>query len=84
MMHRLTVLAKQAGVKGLFAGLGPRMSEYKCPIIFVVVLHVLPAVWELANGPVMTAGLVSSQFIMYGYIKKALNAPPGIEIHKDQ
>lgn len=31
----------------------------------------------------MTAGLVSSQFVMYGYIKKALGAPPGIEIHKE-
>lgn len=35
-------------------------------------------------GPrmIMTAGLVSSQFVMYGYIKRALGAPPGIEIHK--
>jgi solute carrier family 25 phosphate transporter 3 len=31
----------------------------------------------------MTAGLVSSQFIMYKYIKAALHAPPGIEIHKE-
>jgi len=31
----------------------------------------------------MTAGLVSSQFLMYGGIKKALGARPGIEIHKD-
>ncbi|KAF7298997.1 Mitochondrial carrier [Mycena indigotica] len=57
MMHRLSVLAREAGIKGLFAGLGPRM--------------------------VMTAGLVSSQFLMYGSIKQALGAPPGIEIHKD-
>jgi len=28
MMHRLAVLAKQAGIKGLFAGLGPRMGEH--------------------------------------------------------
>lgn len=34
--------------------------------------------------PVMTAGLVSSQFIMYGYIKKMLKAPPGVEIHKEE
>lgn len=32
----------------------------------------------------MTAGLVSSQFIMYGWIKKALGARPGIEIHKEK
>lgn len=32
----------------------------------------------------MTAGLVSSQFLMYGYIKTALGAKPGIEIHKDE
>lgn len=31
----------------------------------------------------MTAGLVSSQFIMYGWIKAALGAPHGIEIHKE-
>jgi len=43
MVTRLTSLAKQAGFKGLFAGLGPRM--------------------------VMTAGLVSGQFLIYGAIK---------------
>lgn len=32
---------------------------------------------------VMTAGLVSGQFVLYKYIKDALSAPPGIEIHKD-
>jgi solute carrier family 25 phosphate transporter 3 len=31
----------------------------------------------------MTAGLVSSQFIMYGWIKKAMGAPGGVEIHKE-
>lgn len=43
MPHRLRVLAQEAGLRGLFAGLGPRM--------------------------VMTAGLVSGQFLMYGAIK---------------
>ncbi|KZV73800.1 mitochondrial carrier [Peniophora sp. CONT] len=57
MMYRLGALAKQAGFKGLFAGLGPRM--------------------------VMTAGLVSGQFLIYGQIKTALKAPPGLEIHKE-
>jgi len=57
MLHRLHVLARQAGGRGLFAGLGPRM--------------------------VMTAGLVSGQFLLYGAIKEALGAPPGIEIHKE-
>lgn len=35
-------------------------------------------------GPrmVMTAGLVSGQFLIYGAIKDALHAPPGVEIHK--
>jgi len=35
-------------------------------------------------GPriVMTAGLVSGQFLMYDAVKKALGAPRGIEIHK--
>lgn len=31
----------------------------------------------------MTAGLVSSQFIIYGYCKTLLGAPGGVEIHKD-
>jgi len=57
MSHRLIVLAKEAGFRGLFAGLGPRM--------------------------IMTAGLVSSQFLMYGAIKDAIGAPPGLEIHKE-
>ena len=43
MPYRLKVLAQQAGFRGLFAGLGPRM--------------------------VMTAGLVSGQFLLYGAIK---------------
>ena len=78
MSHRLIVLAREAGFRGLFAGLGPRM--------------------------IMTAGLVSSQFLMYGSIKHgkpqyhhlisvdrinhsfvfpAIGAPPGLEIHKE-
>jgi len=57
MSHRLIVLGKEAGFRGLFAGLGPRM--------------------------IMTAGLVSSQFLMYGAIKDAIGAPPGLEIHKE-
>ncbi len=44
MVYRLTTLAREAGFKGLFAGLGPRM--------------------------IMTAGLVASQFLMYGEIKR--------------
>lgn len=43
LVYRLKVLAQQAGVKGLFAGLGPRM--------------------------VMTAGLVSGQFLVYDAVK---------------
>ncbi|EIW69694.1 solute carrier family 25 (mitochondrial phosphate transporter), member 3 [Tremella mesenterica] len=58
MVKRLITLGKEAGFRGLFAGLGPRM--------------------------IMTAGLVSSQFILYGYIKTALGARPGIEIHKEE
>jgi solute carrier family 25 (mitochondrial phosphate transporter), member 3 len=56
MASRLVALAREAGFKGLFAGLGPRM--------------------------VMTAGLVSGQFVLYGAIRDALGAPPGVEIHK--
>lgn len=43
MAHCLGVLAREAGFRGMFAGLGPRM--------------------------IMTAGLVSGQFLMYGEIK---------------
>ena len=43
MMFRLGALAREAGFRGLFAGLGPRM--------------------------IMTAGLVSGQFLIYGAIK---------------
>ncbi|KAI0917198.1 hypothetical protein AcW1_007544 [Taiwanofungus camphoratus] len=57
MVYRLGTLAREAGVRGLFAGLGPRM--------------------------VMTAGLVAGQFLLYGVIKDALGAPPGLEIHKE-
>ncbi|KAK7056882.1 mitochondrial phosphate carrier protein [Paramarasmius palmivorus] len=57
MVQRLVALGREAGFKGLFAGLGPRM--------------------------IMTAGLVSSQFLMYGAIKEALGAPAGLEIHKE-
>jgi len=37
-------------------------------------------------GPrmIMTAGLVASQFLMYDAIKKALGAPHGLEIHKEE
>ncbi|PFH54107.1 hypothetical protein AMATHDRAFT_136403 [Amanita thiersii Skay4041] len=58
MSYRLLMLTRQAGFKGLFAGLGPRM--------------------------ILTAGLVSSQFLMYGAIRDALGAPPGLEIHKEK
>ncbi|TBU36756.1 hypothetical protein BD309DRAFT_975286 [Dichomitus squalens] len=36
-------------------------------------------------GPrmIMTAGLVAGQFLLYGAIKDALGAPPGLEIHKE-
>jgi len=57
MVYRLRTLAVQAGFKGLFAGLGPRM--------------------------IMTAGLVSGQFLLYGAVKDMLGAPPGLEIHKE-
>lgn len=57
MLLRLGTLARQAGFRGMFAGLGPRM--------------------------IMTAGLVAGQFLLYDACKHAMNAPPGIEIHKE-
>jgi solute carrier family 25 phosphate transporter 3 len=95
MVNRLLILGKEAGVKGLFAGLGPRMSKFTSQR-FTLPLELLPTFPAVeiqspesgsersdADGLVMTAGLVSSQFIMYGYIKQALGARPGIEIHKE-
>ena len=49
MTSRLITLAREAGFRGLFAGLGPRM--------------------------IMTAGLVSGQFLIYDGIK---HGAPGI------
>ncbi|KIO18240.1 hypothetical protein M407DRAFT_84169 [Tulasnella calospora MUT 4182] len=57
MAYRLITLGRQAGFKGLFSGLGPRIY--------------------------MTAFLVSGQFAIYGQVKHALHAPPGIEIFKE-
>ncbi|KAG8976667.1 hypothetical protein FRB90_009090 [Tulasnella sp. 427] len=57
MAYRLVTLARQAGFRGLFSGLGPRIY--------------------------MTAFLVSGQFAIYGQVKHALHAPPGIEIFKE-
>jgi solute carrier family 25 phosphate transporter 3 len=70
MVHRLLILGKEAGVSGLFAGLGPRMVSVEAD--------------QLTFFQVMTAGLVSSQFLMYGAIKNALGAKPGIEIHREE
>lgn len=56
MIKRLYILGKQAGIPGLFAGLGPRM--------------------------IMTAGLVTGQFVIYKWVKELLDAPAGVEIHK--
>ncbi|KAL7412454.1 mitochondrial carrier domain-containing protein [Mrakia frigida] len=57
MVGRLITLGKEAGFKGLFAGLGPRI--------------------------IMTAGLVSGQFLMYAKVKESLGAKAGIEIHAE-
>jgi len=57
MIKRLYILGKDAGIRGLFAGLGPRM--------------------------VMTAGLVTGQFVIYKWVKELLDAPAGLEIHKE-
>lgn len=57
LSRHLVEILNEAGIRGLFAGLGPRM--------------------------IMTAGLVSSQFLMYGGIKEALGARSGVEIHKE-
>jgi solute carrier family 25 phosphate transporter 3 len=32
----------------------------------------------------MTAGLVTGQFVIYKWVKDLLDAPPGIEIHKNK
>ena len=83
MVNRLITLVKEAGFRGLFAGLGPRMSK-SISLPRSRCLSGFQARLARADIAVMTAGLVSSQFLMYGEIKKALGARPGIEIHKDE
>lgn len=56
-MSRLITLAKEAGLTGVWAGLGTRI--------------------------LMTAALVGGQFLIYGQIKQALGAPPGVSIRKE-
>lgn len=58
MMSRMSTIIRNAGVRGLFAGAGPRV--------------------------VMTSFLVMGQFLIYGYVKEAMGARPGIEIHKTE
>ena len=55
-----------------------RVSAREC-----VSLLLLPSRAGMTLTVVMTAGLVASQFLMYGGIKSALGAKPGIEIHKE-
>lgn len=110
MLYRLYALGVEAGPRGLFAGLGPRMSKCNVqaapPVCFspqpspLTTPSICPSLQTNRTlqsqfnrcgrplntpltSPVMTAGLVSSQFIMYGAIKRALGARPGIEIHKE-
>jgi len=84
MVYRLVSLGKEAGVRGLFAGLGPRMSEFLQLSIHHALAIYSPQHKLMINLlVVMTAGLVSSQFLMYGAIKNALGAGEGVTIHKD-
>jgi len=60
MVSRLITLGKEAGVKGLFAGLGPRMSMSTPSLSSLLTSYTF---WDSADAAVMTAGLVSSQFL---------------------
>lgn len=91
MVKRLYILGKQAGFSGLFAGLGPRMSKSRHSSgrggdkVFVSLRRSLMLFFSCCVCVclvVMTAGLVTGQFVIYKYIKEALHAPPGVEIHK--
>lgn len=77
MVTRLVILGKEAGFRGLFAGLGPRMimSASNEPSLIFLFTRL-----TISLTPFPAAGLVSSQFLMYGYIKEALHASPGIEV----
>ncbi|PWN28656.1 mitochondrial carrier [Jaminaea rosea] len=55
-MSKLLTLAGEAGIFGVWQGLGARV--------------------------IMTAGLISAQFAIYGQIKSALGAPNGVDIAK--
>ncbi|SCZ98937.1 BZ3500_MvSof-1268-A1-R1_Chr3-1g05720 [Microbotryum saponariae] len=81
IFKRLGTLASEAGPAGLFSGLGPRVVRLTGHRR--VTRRLEPDVSSsLGDVQVMTAGLVSAQFFLYGTIKKSLGARPGIEIHK--
>lgn len=69
ILKRLGTLAAEAGPAGLFSGLGPRVVRSRisreCRIIGLKNVFYV-------NLQVMTAGLVSAQFFLYGTIKKSL------------
>lgn len=73
MLNRLTVLSKEIGPVGIWAGLGPRM----------VMTAGLVAGQFIIYGAIKEGSFVfSGMFISKTSSKSALHAPPGVEIHK--
>jgi solute carrier family 25 phosphate transporter 3 len=84
MYKRLVQVGGELGVSGLWAGLGPRIGKLASRIFRRITCQPgLRLIYTHARSTVMTAGLVTGQFLIYGWIKEALSAPPGVEIHKE-
>lgn len=97
MVSRLITLGKEAGVKGLFAGLGPRMSMSTPSLSSLLTSYTF---WDCVNAcsndgrsreltvPVRMFSFElekpADHDRMYGAIKNALGARPGLEIHADE
>ena len=78
MPHRLKVLAQEAGFKGLFAGLGPRMVMTAGLVAGQFLMYGAIKEGESLHDLNTRMGISCSQ-----NLPSALGAPPGLEIHKE-
>ena len=79
MVTRLVTLGKEAGFKGLFAGLGPRMVMTAGLVAGQFLLYS-----EIKHGEFMIWCILYERARTEGVNMKALGAPPGLEIHKEE
>ena len=76
MPHRLKVLAQEAGFRGLFAGLGPRMVMTAGLVAGQFLMYGM-----IKDGELLVVVLDFGKWLMGASV--ALSAPPGLEIHKE-